>query len=37
MGDEGAIALAGMLATNTTLRSLDVLHNNIGQNGLNGI
>lgn len=37
MGDEGAVKLAEFLKTNSVLRSLDVLHNNIGQTGLNGI
>ena len=37
MGDEGAYTLADLLRSNSTLRSLDILHNNIGQLGLNCI
>jgi len=35
IGDPGAAALADMLRTNTTLRSLDLLHNYISQVGVN--
>lgn len=35
IGDDGARALAGMLQHNTTLRSLDLLHNYISQVGVN--
>ncbi|MBA3548923.1 MAG: DUF924 family protein [Nannocystis sp.] len=35
IGDAGAQSLAQMLRTNTTLRSLDLLHNYISQTGVN--
>ena len=35
IGDEGARAMAQLLKTNTTLRSLDLLHNYISQIGVN--
>lgn len=35
VGDEGARSLAAMLTTNTSLRSLDLLHNYISQAGVN--
>ena len=35
VGDDGARVLADMLRTNTTLRSLDLLHNYISQRGVN--
>jgi len=35
IGDDGARAFADMLRRNTTLRSLDFLHNQIGQVGVN--
>lgn len=37
MGDVGAEKIAELLRTNSVLRSLDLVHNNIGQVGLNSI
>lgn len=37
LGDEGAAAMAHLLAHNDTLRSLDLLHNFISQTGVNAI